>query len=90
MTARDFKADMKAALIQEYEAYVRGGREADAEGVAAVLKDEYGHEVSDSGDEKMAPATPERADVEKPPEAAVEQKPRRGRPPKTAGDRAGE
>lgn len=82
---RDIKADVEAALIQEHDGYVRAGRKADAEGVAKVLKDEYGHDVakqSDSGDgaakaEKQDPA-PERADVQKAPENTAEPKPRRG------------
>ncbi|GAA1065207.1 hypothetical protein [Streptomyces asiaticus] len=90
---RDIKADMKAALVQEYEGYVRAGRSAEADQVAKVLKDQYGHDVAKTdgdGAEKEAKAepkpAPERADAEKPPEAAVEPKPRRGRPPKQADD----
>jgi len=86
---RDIKADMQAALVQEYESYVRAGRKAEAEQVATVLKDQYGHNVTKTDGDgaeketKVEPKpVPERADAEKPPEAAVEPKPRRGRPPK--------
>lgn len=78
---RDIKADMKAAMIQEYEGYVRAGRETDAEHVAKVLKDQYGHDVAkqEGGDERGKNATtlPERADEEKAPEDTAEPKPRR-------------
>jgi hypothetical protein len=62
-------ADYKAALIEEYEAYVRAGRDDEAEHVAAVLKSDYSHEVSKKRTAKRASA-PERAD-RKAPEAAV-------------------
>ena len=81
MTTRDIKADMKAALIDEYDGYVRAGRKADAEGVAKVLKDEYDHDVDKKASEekpKLASTLPERADAEKPPENTDEPKPRRG------------
>ena len=90
---RDIKADMKAALVQEHAGYVRAGRKAEADQVAKVLKDQYDHDVAKTdggGVEKEAKAepnpVPERVDEEKPPEAAVEPKPRRGRPPKPGQD----
>ena len=85
----------KQALIEEHDSYVRSGRAEDAKGVAKVLKEQYGHDVSkeDEASEdksKLASTLPENAVAEKPPEAAVEPKPRRGRPSKAAGDKAGE
>lgn len=82
MTTRDVKADMKAALIQEHEGYLRANRTSDAEYVASVLKDQYGHDVAkkdgaDAEKKKPESAAPERADAKKLPEAAVEPKPQR-------------
>lgn len=78
---RDIKADMKAALIDEYEGYVRVNRTADAEGVAAVLKEQYSHDVAAKGDdsraEDVSQPAPERADEGKPPENTAEPKSRR-------------
>jgi hypothetical protein len=87
---RDIKADMKAALIDEYNGYVGAGRTADAEGVAKVLKDQYDHDVAKKGDSeakpKVAPTLPERTDAEKAPENTAEPKPRRAGRPKAAPD----
>lgn len=80
MTTRDIKADIKAALIDEHDGYVRAGRTADARGVAKVLKDEHDHDVDKEASEekpKLAHTLPQRADVEKPAENTAEPKPRR-------------
>jgi hypothetical protein len=86
---RDIEAAYKDALVEEYEAYVRANRKADAEQVAAVLKDRYDHDVaeqdSDTEEKKPSPA-PERADAEKAPENTAEPKPRRTPRAKTASD----
>jgi hypothetical protein len=66
---RDIKADYKRALVEEYEAYRRSGRTSDAEQVAAMLRDHYGHEVEVDA--------PERADAERPPEDTAKPKPAR-------------
>jgi hypothetical protein len=70
----------KRALIEEHESYRSAGRGADAEEVARVLKEQYGHDVteSDGGGDKKADPVPERTDVERPPENTAEPKPRRG------------
>jgi hypothetical protein len=89
MTTRDIKAAMKAALIEEYDGYVRAGRKADAEGVAKVLKDEHDHDVDKKASEekpKLASTLPERADAEKPAENTAEPRPRRGGRSKAAPD----
>lgn len=77
---RDIEAAYKDALIEEHASYVRASRTAEAEEVAQVLRDRYGHDVDGEGgnekSEKETPA-PEKAEAEKPPEAAVDPKPRR-------------
>jgi hypothetical protein len=40
---RDIETAYKDALIDEHEGYVRAGRIEDAEHVAGILKDRYGH-----------------------------------------------
>lgn len=62
----------KAALIEEYESYKRGGFTDRAEHVAQVLQEQFGHEVG----KKRQPAkrAPEKAD-QKAPEEAVPPKP---------------
>jgi len=71
----------KQALIEEHYGYVRSGRTDDAKGVAKVLKDQYGHDVSkqDDGEDKpkLASTLPESADAEKAPENTADPKPRR-------------
>ncbi len=81
---RDIEAAYKDALVEEYEGYVRAGRTEDAEHVAAILKDRYSHDVvsESEGDgakktAKESPQPAEKAAEEKPPEAAVDPKPRR-------------
>ena len=82
----------KAALIEEHDGYVRSGRMDDAKGVAKVLKDQYGHDVSkQDGDSenkpKLASTLPESTDAEKAPENTAEPKPRRvGRPKQSQGE----
>jgi hypothetical protein len=78
---RDIEAAYRDALIEEYEAYVRANRKADAKQVAAALKDRYDHDVAEPDgnaeqDKKPAPA-PERADAEKAPENTAERAPQR-------------
>lgn len=72
---RDIKADMQAALIHEYQGYVRAGREVDAEQVAAVLKSDYGYDVVKPDGEAKKASAPETKAVPRPPEAAIEPKP---------------
>lgn len=74
---RDIEAAYKDALVEEYEGYVRAGRSDDAEHVAGVLKDRFGYDAGRAKAEEAAPAAPEKATEEKPPEAAVDPKPRR-------------
>ncbi|HEY9375179.1 MAG TPA: hypothetical protein VIU94_43105 [Streptomyces sp.] len=69
-------AAYRAALVDEYAAYRRAGRTTDASQVAAVLRDQYGVEVEPAKEKAAETAAPERAD-QKPPEAAVDPKPRR-------------
>lgn len=73
---RDTDADYKAALEEEYEAYVRAGRTDEAEHVAATLKADHGHEVDVKAKKRTAKraSAPERAD-QKAPEEAVPPKP---------------
>lgn len=74
---RDIKGDYKRAYLEEYEAYRRAGRPDDAERIAGILRDHYGHDVTGGKDAKKAaePATPERTDAERPPENATPTKP---------------
>ena len=72
----------KQALIEEHDSYVRSGRTDDAKGVAKVLKDQYGHDVSKQDDAsedkpKLASTLPENAAAEKPAEDTAEPKSRR-------------
>lgn len=76
---RDIEAAYRDALVEEYEAYVRASRKADAKQVAAVLKDGYDYDVAepdgDAEQEKKPSSAPERADAEKAPENTAEPKP---------------
>lgn len=72
---RDIEAAYKDALIEEHAGYVRAKRTAEAEQVAQVLRDRYGYDVD--GESKKETPAPEKADAERPPEAAVDPKPRR-------------
>lgn len=79
---RDIEAAYKDALIEEHAGYVRANRTAEAEQVAQVLRDRYGHDIDGGGgDERLKKAesaqAPEKAQAEKAPEAAVDPKPRR-------------
>lgn len=94
---RDIKADYQRALIEEYEGYRRAGRDADAEQVAGVLRDRYGHDVTNGKDAKKAAEkpeksdTPERTDAERPPEDAAPAKPARAAAKRTSAKKpAGE
>jgi len=73
---RDENADYQAAMMDEYDSYVRGGRIEDAEHVAAVLNDRYGQGVDVKAKRRAAKraSAPERAD-QKAPEEAVPSKP---------------
>lgn len=83
--ARDLQADYKAAMIEEYESYIRGGRTAEADDVAAELKLTFGHDVT-GGAEKPEPeppverAVPEPAETPESPDEPVKRGP--GRPRK--------
>jgi|SRR5215470_569477 len=80
---RDVQAAYRDAHLEEYHGYVAAGRLEEARYVAAVLKSDYGVDVDAKAEKpKAEPAALERADEEKPPEAAVEPKPRRGGRPK--------
>lgn len=77
---RDIEADYRNAYIDEYEGYKAAGRDNDAQRVAAILNDRYGHDVDaqDAPEEPAhapEPGTQETAAAAPPPEAAVEQKP---------------
>lgn len=75
----------KDALIEEHASYVRAKRTKDANHVAAVLKEQYGHDVAASGAEQPQQA-PERADADKAPENTADPKPRRTARAKPASD----
>lgn len=94
MAVRDVMEAYREAHLEEYRSYMAAGRLEDAAYVASVLKSQYGVDVTkpDGGETegpKKAPAAPERADAERPPEAAVEPKPRRGGRPKLPRDDKG-
>jgi len=74
---RDIEAAYKDALVEEYEGYVRAGRTEEAEHVAGILKDRYGYDAGKRNAKEAAPAVSEKAAEEKPPESAVDPKPRR-------------
>jgi hypothetical protein len=76
----------KNALIEEHASYAGAGRAEDAAEVARVLKTQYGHDVSDTGDDPKGDKAPEKADAEKAPENTAEPKPRRVGRPKAASD----
>ena len=66
----------KQALIEEHESYVRARRTKDAEQVAAVLREQYGHEVGEARVEtKAKEPAPQTTAEPRPPEAAVAPKP---------------
>lgn len=73
---RDVDADYRAAYIEEYESYKRAGLDEQAENVAQILRDGYGHEVDVKSKRQTAKraSAPERAD-QKAPEEAVPPKP---------------
>jgi hypothetical protein len=83
---RDIEADYRAAYIAEYESYRRAGRDADAENVATILREQYGHDVE--AEPEQAPAAPEHAAADRPPEAAVEPKPARAAAKRTPAKKA--
>lgn len=73
---RDVDADYRTAYIAEYESYKRAGLDEQAENVAQILRDGYGHEVEPKSKRQTAKraSAPERAD-QKAPEEAVPPKP---------------
>jgi hypothetical protein len=73
----DIQAAYKLAFIEEYEGYRRAGRDADAEQVATILREHYGHEVAPKAKAKAKPEqdAPERTDAERLPENATPAKP---------------
>lgn len=77
--SRDIKSAYKAALIEEYESYLRAGRKAAADHVAGVLLAEHDYRVRDDGQEEnekaVEPSAPENTAQSAPKESAVEQKP---------------
>lgn len=74
--SRDIEGDYKAAYLDEYAAYVRDGRLAEAKHVAKILRDRYGVDLDPK------PPKVETTAAEPPLEAAVPEKPKRGRPRK--------
>lgn len=75
----------KAAMIDEYESYVRAKRTKDAEHVAQALLDRFGYDVhAEPESEESGPAAetkdvapaPQTTAAAKPPEAAVEPQPK--------------
>jgi hypothetical protein len=89
-TTRDVAADYKVALIEEYGAYRRAGRDADAASVAQVLSEVYGYDVGAKPEKKVEPeppverAVPEPAETPETPEQPVKRGP--GRPRKNPAD----
>lgn len=76
--ARDVDAAYKAALVDEYESYLRAGRQAAADQVARVLLAEHGYNVRGDGKEETETAVvspAENAAASEPKETAVEAKP---------------
>lgn len=49
--ARDKTAAYKAAYIREHGDYVRAGRDDEADTVAAILRDQFDHDVDGDGGE---------------------------------------
>jgi hypothetical protein len=84
----DKQAAYKLANIEEYEGYRRVGRTEDADVVATILRDHYGHDVTKDADKskgkvtaKPATGEPERAD-DKAPEDTAEHSPAQRRSPR--------
>ncbi|MFF2383761.1 hypothetical protein [Streptomyces sp. NPDC058108] len=66
----------KRALIEEHESYVGAKRTKDAEQVAKVLREQYGHEVDqEKAETKTKEQAPQTTAEPRPPEAAVAPKP---------------
>jgi hypothetical protein len=72
---RDIQGDYRRAYLDEYEGYRRTGRDEDAEQVASILREQYGHEVAPKAKAKPEQDAPERTDAERPPENATPAKP---------------
>lgn len=88
---RDEAADLKAAYIEQYEAYKQAGRDGDADHVAGVLRDEHDHDVTktDTDDDKAskkesakAAAKPETTSAAKPAEDTAAPRARKTQPKK--------
>lgn len=73
---RDIDADYRAAYLEEYEAYKRGGHREAAERIAGILRDDFNHDVDAKTKRQTAKkaSAPERAD-QKAPEQMVPEKP---------------
>lgn len=86
---RDIAADYKAALIEEYNAYKRAGRDDEAGEVAGILKYHYDHDVDASGEKKVTKKAespePEPAQERAVPDAAETETPERTEPPVRRG-----
>ena len=84
-TPRDLQADYKAAMIEEYEGYMRAGRKDAAKEVADELKRTFKHDVN-APEKTVEPeppverAVPEPAETPEAPEEPVKRGP--GRPRK--------
>lgn len=81
---RDIEHAYRDAMVAEYEDLVRGGRTEEADHVAEVLADRYGHKIGSGPKLPDAGDAPETTSQEAPPETATPPAPRRGRPPKAA------
>lgn len=91
---RDINQAYRDAMAAEYAALVSAGRLEEAEHVAEELKGQYDIDVrparAKEPHQPKQPVTPERADVEPPPENTAEPAPARrspGRPRKTAASK---
>lgn len=87
----------KAAMIDEYESYMRAKRTKDAQHVAKTLLDTYGYDVTAQEEPEKEQAAepsvaPETTAAAPPPEAAVEPKAQAPQPktnqPRTAAKKA--
>lgn len=80
---RDIDQAYRTAMIDEYAALKSSGRDEEAEHVATVLRERYGHEVEAKPAKQREPEkAPERVDVAPPPENTAEPQPRRRGPAK--------
>ncbi len=54
---RDIAADYKAAHIEQYAALTAAGRDDEADRVAAILREQYGHDVDAMTPARKRPAS---------------------------------